>query len=56
MELWRAIKQWQFTSSLCEHAFILLIWKKKHDKWQISHGARVLKQLQTALILSVTFI
>jgi hypothetical protein len=39
-----------------EHAFVLLIWQKKHDKWQISHGARLQKQLQTALILSVTLI
>ena len=39
-----------------EHAFILLIWQKKHDKWQNSHNARLQKQLQTALILSVTFI
>jgi hypothetical protein len=22
-----------------EHAFVLLIWQKKHDKWQNSHGA-----------------
>jgi hypothetical protein len=29
---------------------------KKHDKWQNSHGAHLQKQLQTALILSVTFI
>jgi hypothetical protein len=27
---------------------------KEHDKWQNSHGARLQKQLQTALILSVT--
>jgi hypothetical protein len=27
-----------------------------HDKWQDLHGARLQKQLQTALILSVTFI
>jgi hypothetical protein len=33
-----------------------LIWQKKHDKWQNSHGARSQKQLQTALILSVTFV
>jgi hypothetical protein len=33
-----------------------LIWQKKHDKWQNSHGARLQKQLQTALSLSVTFI
>jgi hypothetical protein len=39
-----------------EHAFVLLIWQKKHDKWQNSHGARLHKQLQTPLILSVTFI
>jgi hypothetical protein len=39
-----------------EHAFVLLIWQKKHDKWKSSHGARLQKQLQTALILSVTFI
>jgi hypothetical protein len=39
-----------------EHAFILLTCQKKHDKWQNSHGARLHKQLQTALILSVTFI
>jgi hypothetical protein len=39
-----------------ERAFVLLIWQKKHDKWQNSHGARLQKQLQTALILSVTFI
>jgi hypothetical protein len=42
-----------------EHAFVLLIWQMKHDKWvkrQNSHGARLQKQLQTALILSVTFI
>jgi hypothetical protein len=38
-----------------EH-FVLLIWQKKHDKWQNSHGARLHKQLQTALILYVTFI
>ena len=31
--------------------FCLLIWQKKHDKWQNSHGARLQKQLQTALIL-----
>jgi hypothetical protein len=29
---------------------------KKHYKWQNSHGARLQKQLQTALILSVTSI
>jgi hypothetical protein len=28
----------------------------EHDKWQNLHGARVQKQLQNALILSVTFI
>jgi hypothetical protein len=39
-----------------EDAFILLIWKKKHDKWQNSHGAHLQKQLQTAPNLSVTFI
>jgi hypothetical protein len=39
-----------------EHAFVLLIWQKKHDRWQNSHAARLQKQLQTALILSVTFI
>jgi hypothetical protein len=39
-----------------EHAFVLLIWQKKHDKWHNSHSARLQKQLQTALILSVTFI
>jgi hypothetical protein len=39
-----------------EHAFVLLIWQKKHEKWQNSHSARLQKQLQTALILSVTFI
>jgi hypothetical protein len=34
------------TSLLCahclrglEHAFVLLIWQKKHDKWQNWHGA-----------------
>jgi hypothetical protein len=26
-----------------EHAFVLLIWQKKHDKWQNSHGARFSK-------------
>jgi hypothetical protein len=29
-----------------EHAFVLLIWQKKHDKWvkwKNSHGARVAK-------------
>jgi hypothetical protein len=26
-----------------EHAFVLLIWQKKHDKWQHSHGARLQK-------------
>jgi hypothetical protein len=26
-----------------EHAFVLLIWQKKHDKWQNSHGARLQK-------------
>ena len=67
-----AVKQWEMTSLLCahsacesglsepeiglEHAFVLLIWQKKQDKWQNSHGARLQKQLQTALILSVTFI
>jgi hypothetical protein len=39
-----------------EHAFVLLIWQKKHDKWQNSHSARLQKHLQTALIISVTFI
>jgi hypothetical protein len=39
-----------------EHAYVLFIWQKKNDKWQNSHGARLQKQLQTALILSVTFI
>jgi hypothetical protein len=42
-----------------EHAFVLLIWQTKHDKWvkwQTSHGARSQKQLQNALMLSVTFI
>jgi hypothetical protein len=39
-----------------EHAFVLLIWQKQHDKWRNSHGSRFQKQLQTALILSVTFI
>jgi hypothetical protein len=39
-----------------EHAFVFLIWQKKQDKWQNSHGTRLQKQLQTALILSVTFI
>jgi hypothetical protein len=28
----------------------------EHDKWQNLHGTRLQKQLQTALILSVTFI
>jgi hypothetical protein len=28
----------------------------EHDKWQKMHGARLQKQLQTALIHSVTFI
>jgi hypothetical protein len=28
-----------------EHAFVLLIWQKKQDKWQNSHGARSQKQL-----------
>jgi hypothetical protein len=32
-----------------EHAFVLLIWQKKHDKWQNSHGARLQKQLQSRL-------
>jgi hypothetical protein len=39
-----------------QHAFVRLTWHKKHDKWKNSHGARLQKQLQTALILSVTFI
>jgi hypothetical protein len=39
-----------------EHAFVLLMWQKKLGKWQNSHGARLQKQLQTVLILSVTFI
>jgi hypothetical protein len=39
-----------------QRAFVLLIWQKKHDKWKNSHGARLQKQLQTALILSVTFV
>jgi hypothetical protein len=30
--------------------------EKKHDKWKHSHGARLQKQQQTALIVSVTFI
>jgi hypothetical protein len=38
-----------------EYAFVLLIWQK-NDKWQTSHVARLQKQLQTVLILSVTFI
>jgi hypothetical protein len=29
---------------------------KKYDKWKNLHGAHLEKQLQTALILSVTFI
>jgi hypothetical protein len=33
-----------------ERTFVLLIWQKKHDKWQNSHGAR----LQN-LLLSVTY-
>ena len=36
-----------------EHVIVVLIWQKiqkKHDKWQNSHGARLQKQLQTALI------
>jgi hypothetical protein len=32
-----------------EHAFVLLIWQKKHDKLQTSHGARLQKQLQSRL-------
>jgi hypothetical protein len=28
----------------------------EHDKWQNLYGARLQKQMQTALILSVTFI
>jgi hypothetical protein len=41
-----------------EHAFVLLIWQEKHDLTVDlnSHGARLQKQLQSALILSVTFI
>jgi hypothetical protein len=39
-----------------EHALVLLIWQKKHDKWQNLHGACLQKQLQTALLLSITFI
>ena len=41
-----------------EHVFVLLTFDfaKKHDKWQNSHGARLQEQLQTAIILSVTFI
>jgi hypothetical protein len=46
-------------SGWSEHAFVLLIWQKKHDKWvkwKNSYGAHLQKQLQTALILFVTFI
>jgi hypothetical protein len=39
-----------------EHPFVFLIWQKKHDKRQNWHSARLQKQLQTALIISVTFI
>jgi hypothetical protein len=42
-----------------EHVFVLLILQMKHDKWvkwQNLHGARLQKQLQTALILSVTLV
>jgi hypothetical protein len=35
--------------------FVLLI-LANDDKWKNSHGARLQKRLQTALILSVTFI
>jgi hypothetical protein len=49
-----AVKQWEMTSLLCAHCLpaksglseleiwleqVLLIWQKKHDKWQNSHGA-----------------
>jgi hypothetical protein len=33
-----------------EHAFALLIWQKKHDKWQNSRCSRCAKKKQTALI------
>jgi hypothetical protein len=42
-----------------ERAFVLLIWQMKHDKWvngKIRTVPGLQKQLQTALILSVTFI
>ena len=42
-----------------EHAFVPLIWQMKHNKWvngKICTVPGLQKQLQTALILSVTFI
>jgi hypothetical protein len=41
-----------------EHAFVLLIWQKKHgtELAKFALGARLQKQLQTSLILLVTFI
>jgi hypothetical protein len=64
-----AVKQWEMTSLLRtpvlpanwtfqnrKSGCFALIWQKKHDKWQNSHGALLQKQLQTALILSVIFI
>ena len=62
-----AVKQWEMTSLLCAHCLpanragarvrSFDYRQKKHDnKWQNSHGARLQKQLQTALILFVTFI
>jgi hypothetical protein len=35
-----------------EHAFVLLIWQRKHDKWQNSHGARLKKHVCKLLSLS----
>jgi hypothetical protein len=47
---------WETGNWAGAHAFVLLIWQKKHDKWPNSHGVRFQKQLQTALILFVIFI
>jgi hypothetical protein len=38
-----------------DHTFAPSIWQKKYNKWQNWHSARLQKQLETALILSVTF-
>jgi hypothetical protein len=49
----RSFQNWK--SGWSTRSFFL-IWKKNHDKWQNSHGASLQKQLEIAVIRSVTFI